>query len=68
MGVFDFNAAYAAAAKVEPPRPLMRELPPAEPFPVSALGPTLGRAACARVSGRISEPHHGVGVPYGSVA
>lgn len=29
----------------EPPRPLIRETPPPEPFPVDALGPLLGDAA-----------------------
>jgi hypothetical protein len=29
----------AEDVKPEPPRPLMRELPPADPFPVDALGP-----------------------------
>src|SRR5438046_2058311 len=33
--------------KVEPPRALMRELPPADPFPVDALGDLLGGAANA---------------------
>lgn len=37
----------AAAPKSEGPRPLYRELPPAEPFPVDALGETLGKAARA---------------------
>jgi Protein of unknown function (DUF3987) len=31
----------------EAPRPLYRELPPAEPFPVDALGEVLGKAALA---------------------
>ena len=31
----------------EPPRPLQRELPPAEPFPVDALGDLLGCGAKA---------------------
>jgi hypothetical protein len=31
----------------EPPRPLMRELPPADPFPVEALGDVLAPAARA---------------------
>lgn len=31
----------------EPPRPLFREVPPAEPFPLDALGPVLGPAARA---------------------
>ena len=40
--------------KAEPPRPLMRELPPADPFPVDALGDVLrpprapSMIACAR--------------------
>jgi Protein of unknown function (DUF3987) len=29
----------------EPPRPLMREMPPSDPFPVEALGTTLANAA-----------------------
>jgi hypothetical protein len=37
----------ATDAKIEPPRPLMRELPPADPFPVDALGARLGSAARA---------------------
>ena len=47
MGVYDFTTAYANAGKVEPPRPLMRDLPPADPFPVTALGGVLGSAALA---------------------
>lgn len=39
--------AKAATPKVEGPRPLYRELPPAKPFPVDALGDTLGKAARA---------------------
>jgi hypothetical protein len=31
----------------EPPRPLIRELPPADPFPIDALGDVLGSAAMA---------------------
>ena len=31
----------------EPPRPLMRELPPSKPFPMDALGPVLSPAARA---------------------
>ena len=31
----------------EPPRPLIRELPPADPFPIDALGTLLGSAATA---------------------
>jgi hypothetical protein len=37
--------AERARAKCEPPRPLMRELPRADPFPVDALGPMLAPAA-----------------------
>jgi hypothetical protein len=33
--------------KLEPPRPLIRELPPADPFPVEALGDILGAATKA---------------------
>ena len=35
----------AEVFKPEPPRPLHRELPPAEPFPINALGKLLGPAA-----------------------
>lgn len=38
----------------EPPRPLMRELPPANPFPVEALG-VLGAAAIA-IQNRVQSP------------
>jgi len=37
----------AETHKPEPPRPLQRELPPAKPFPVDALGSLLGDAARA---------------------
>lgn len=37
----------AEPLKVEPPRPLLRPLPPAKPFPVGALGPILEGAALA---------------------
>lgn len=37
----------ASSFKPERPRPLMRELPPAHPFPVEALGAILGDAAKA---------------------
>lgn len=37
----------ATPPRTEAPRPLYRELPPAEPFPVDALGPVLGKAAKA---------------------
>jgi hypothetical protein len=39
----------------EPPRPLMRELPPADPFPVDALGDVLGAAAHA-IHDRVQAP------------
>jgi hypothetical protein len=39
----------------EPPRPLMRELPPADPFPVDALGNILGPAARA-IHDRVQAP------------
>jgi hypothetical protein len=39
--------AEAAEIKLEPPRPLMRELPPADDFPIDALGAVLSRAAQA---------------------
>ena len=44
----DAVAAIVDAApeiRAEPPRPLIRELPPADPFPVDALGNILGSAA-----------------------
>src|SRR5262252_1936518 len=39
--------ADAPEAQAEPPRPLMRELPPADPYPVDALGDVLAPAARA---------------------
>jgi hypothetical protein len=39
----------------EPPRPLMRELPPADPFPVDALGDVLAAAAHA-IHDRVQAP------------
>lgn len=45
-GSSDSLAALAALAG-EPPRPLHRELPPADPFPTDALGEILGPAALA---------------------
>ena len=41
------NAEMVAPTKTEKPRPLMRELPPANAFPVDALGTILGNAARA---------------------
>jgi len=47
----------AAAEEVMPesPRPLARRLPPADPFPVEALGDVLGAAARA-INDRIQAP------------
>jgi hypothetical protein len=39
----------------EPPRPLMRQLPPADPFPIDALGDVLGAAARA-IHDRVKAP------------
>jgi hypothetical protein len=39
----------------EPPRPLMREVPPADPFPVDALGEALAPAARA-IHDRVQAP------------
>lgn len=39
----------------EPPRPLIRELPPADPFPVDALGEVLG-AAAKGINDRVQAP------------
>ena len=47
--------ANAKEAKTEPPRPLMRELPPADPFPVDALGDVLAPAARA-IHDRVQAP------------
>jgi len=47
--------ASADDVKAEPPRPLMRELPPADPFPVDALGKLLGSAARA-IHDRVRAP------------
>jgi Protein of unknown function (DUF3987) len=45
----------AEEVKSEPPRALMRELPPADPFPVDALGDVLGAAARA-IHDRVQAP------------
>lgn len=45
----------AEDVKPEPPRPLMRELPPADPFPVDALGTILAGAARA-IQDRVQAP------------
>ena len=42
-------------ARQEPPRPLMRELPAADPYPVEALGEVLGAAALA-IHDRVRAP------------
>jgi hypothetical protein len=44
-----------AQAKPEPPRPLIRELPPADPFPIDALGDVLG-AAAKGIHDRVQSP------------
>ncbi len=49
------NPAAQAERQAEPPRPLMRELPPADPFPVDLLGPVLGPAARA-IHDRVRAP------------
>jgi hypothetical protein len=43
----DGDGLNAPPPPAEPPRPLTRELPPAEPFPADALGSVLGNAAQA---------------------
>jgi hypothetical protein len=45
----------AKDAKPESPRPLMRELPPADPFPIDALGAVLAPAARA-IQDRVQAP------------
>jgi hypothetical protein len=45
----------AEEVKIETPRPLMRELPPADPFPADALGDVLGAAARA-IRDRVQAP------------
>src|SRR6516225_3987423 len=47
--------AAATEIKAEPPRPLMRELPPADPYPVDALGDVLAPAARA-INDRVQAP------------
>jgi hypothetical protein len=41
--------------KPEPPRPLMRELPPPDPFPIDSLGDVLAPAARA-IQDRVRAP------------
>jgi Protein of unknown function (DUF3987) len=45
----------AEAVTPEPPRPLMRELPPADPYPIDALGDVLTPAARA-IQDRVQAP------------
>src|SRR5215469_17849719 len=45
----------AVDARAETPRPLMRELPPADPFPIDALGDVLAPAARA-IQDRVRAP------------
>jgi hypothetical protein len=45
----------ATEANLEPPRPLIRELPPADPFPVNALGDVL-EAATRAINDRVRSP------------
>jgi putative DNA primase/helicase len=45
----------ASEAKLEPPRPLIRQLPPADPFPVDALGDVL-EAATRAINDRVRAP------------
>jgi hypothetical protein len=58
MSVDNVRATFddAKEAKSEPPRPLMREMPPADPFPVDALGGLLAPAARA-IQDRVSAPN-----------
>jgi hypothetical protein len=49
------SAHMATEVTPEPPRPLMRELPPADPFPVDALGDVLAAAAQA-IHDRVQAP------------
>jgi hypothetical protein len=49
------EAKTKATAPSEPPRPLMREFPPADLFPVDALGPVLAAAASA-IHDRVRAP------------
>jgi len=48
-------AAEETAAVNEPPRPLSRELPPADPFPAAALGSVLAAAATA-INDKVQAP------------
>jgi hypothetical protein len=57
MSIEDVRTIFENAdeMKSEPPRPLMRELPPADPFPIDALGAVLGPTACA-IHDRVRAP------------
>ena len=44
VGLARPTTASTSDVRAEPPRPLIRELPPADPFPVEALGDVLGAA------------------------
>lgn len=44
VGLARPTSAPPSDVRTEPPRPLIRELPPADPFPVEALGGVLGAA------------------------
>jgi hypothetical protein len=56
-GAAEIRRLVNGAKDVQPelPRPLMRELPPADPFPVDALGEVLGAAARA-IHDRVQAP------------
>jgi hypothetical protein len=56
-GTAEIRRLIAGAEEVthEPPRPLMRELPPADPYPIDALGDVLAPAARA-IHDRVQAP------------
>jgi hypothetical protein len=49
------SIADAPEVKAEPPRPLIRDLPPADPYPIDALGDVLAAAARA-IHDRVQAP------------
>ncbi len=55
VGLVRPTTAATSNARDEPPRPLVRELPPADPFPVEALGDILG-AATRAINDRVQAP------------
>jgi hypothetical protein len=55
IDINEVRAAWDERIKPEPPRPLMRELPPADRFPVDALGDILGDTALA-IHDRVQAP------------